>query len=82
MYGALVITGHRASLVAQMVKNLPAMQEAQVRYLDRKIPWRRAWQPTPVLLPGEFYAPRSLTGYSPWGYKESDMTEQLTLYTY
>ena len=39
-----------------------------------KIPWRRAWQPTPVFLPGEFYGQRSLVGYSPWGRKESDIT--------
>ena len=43
----------------------------------RKIPWRRAWQPTPVFLPGEFHEQRSLVGYSPWGRKESDMTERL-----
>ena len=41
----------------------------------RKIPWRRAWQPTPVFLPGESYRQRSLAGYSPWGRKESDTTE-------
>ena len=41
-----------------------------------KIPWRRAWQPTPVFLPGESRGQRSLTGYSPWGHKELDMTEQ------
>ena len=35
--------------------------------------------PTPVLLPGKSHGQRSLTGYSPWGYKESDMTEELTL---
>ena len=40
-----------------------------------KIPWRRKWQPTPVLLPGESHGGRSLVGYSPWGRKESDMTE-------
>ena len=40
-----------------------------------KIPWRRAWQPTPVFLPGESHEQRSLRGYSPWGCKESDMTE-------
>ena len=43
-----------------------------------KIPWRRKWQPTPALLPGEFHRQRSLLGYSPWGYKESDITEWLT----
>ena len=43
-----------------------------------KIPWRREWQPTPVILPGESHGQRSLVGYSPWGCKELDMTEQLT----
>ena len=45
----------------------------------RKIPWRKEWQLTPVFLPGEFYGQRSLVGYSPWGHRESGMTEQLTL---
>ena len=44
----------RASLVAQTVQRLPAMQETWVR----KIPWRRKWQPTPVLLPGKFHGLR------------------------
>ena len=35
----------------------------------RKIPWRRAWQPTPVFLPGESHGQRSLAGYSPWGHR-------------
>ena len=35
----------------------------------------RAWQPTPVFLPGESHGARSLEGYSPWSCKESDMTE-------
>ena len=39
------------------------------------------WQPTPILLPGEFHKLRSLAGYSLWGHKESDTTEQLTHYT-
>ena len=43
----------------------------------RKIPWRRKWQPTPVLLPGKYDGWRSLVGYSPWGHKESDATERL-----
>ena len=42
-----------------------------------KIPWRRKWQPTPVLLPEESHGGRSLVGYSPWGCKESDTTERL-----
>jgi len=43
-----------------------------------KIPWRRKWQPTPVILPEKSHRQRSLAGYSPWGHKESDMTEQLS----
>ena len=44
----------------------------------RKIPCRRAWQPIPVFLLGESHGKRRLVGYSPWGCKESDTTEQLT----
>ena len=40
-----------------------------------KILWRRAWQPTPVFLPGESFGQRSLVSYSPWGCKESDTPE-------
>ena len=43
-----------------------------------KIPWRRrSWQPAPVFLPEKSHGQRSLVGYSPWGHKESDTTEQL-----
>ena len=74
------ISGHlvQASLVAQTFKNLHAMWETQVRYLGRKIPWRREWQSTPVFLPGEFHWQRRLASYSAWGCKESDATELLT----
>ena len=65
-----------ASLVAQMVKKPPVMWETWVRSLGWKTPWRRAWQPTPVFLPGEF--PRILGGYNPWGHEELDMTERLS----
>ena len=41
----------------------------------RKIPWRRAWQPTPVFLPGGSHGQRSLVGYSPFSHKESDRKE-------
>ena len=67
------------SLVAPRVKNLPAMQETCVPSLSRDDPLERKWQPTPVFLPGEFHGQRSLVGYSPWGHKELDVTEQLTL---
>ena len=39
----------------------------------------KAWQPTPVFLPGECHGQKSLASYSPWDHKESDMTERLTL---
>ena len=48
-------------------KDSPAMQDPRI------------WQPTPVILPGEFHEQRSLAGCSPWGCKESGMTEQLSL---
>ena len=35
--------------------------------LVEKIPWRRKWQPMPVVLPGEFHGQRGLVYYSPWG---------------
>ena len=62
----------------------PGGSEGQVsacnaRDLVRKIPWRRTWQPTPVFLPGESHGQRSLVGYSPWGHKELDMTELLSI---
>ena len=106
------------SLVVQMVKNVPAMRETWIQSLGQDIPWRRAWQPTPVfldfpggsdskesacnvrdlgLIAGSGRSPggghgnplqysclenphgqRWLAGYSPWGHKESDMTERLS----
>ena len=52
-----------------------------------KIPWRRKWQPTPVLLPGEFHGQKSLEGYSPWGCKRvgrnlAATQQQSSLYTH
>ena len=46
---------------------------------SHQIPWRREWLPTLVFWPGEFSGQRTLAGYSPWGCKESDKTEQLSL---
>ena len=66
------------SQVALVVKNPPA-NEGELRHgFDlwvKKIPWRKAWQPTPVFLPGKYHGQRSLVGYIPWGCKELDMTE-------
>jgi len=64
-----------ASLVAQTVKTLTAMRETWVRFLGWEDPRKRAWQPTPVFLPGESHGQRSLGGYCPWGPKALDMTE-------
>ena len=61
-----------------VVKNLPEIQEQQEAWFILwvgKIPWRRAWQPILVFLPGESHGQRSLAGYSPCGHKESDTTE-------
>ena len=66
-----------ASLVAQLVKNLLATQETWVQSLVGKIPWRRGRLPTPVFWTGEFHEL-----YSPWGHRESDMTEWLALSPY
>ena len=76
-----VLHRNQASLVAQMVKHLPTVQEILVQSLVRKIPWRRKWQPTLVFLPRISHGLRSLVGYSPWGHKESDMTELLHFHT-
>ena len=67
----------RVSLVAQKLKHLPAIRETGFHPWVGKIPWRKKWQPTPVLLPGKSHGWRSLVGYSPWGRKESDKTEWL-----
>ena len=64
-----------ASLVAQLVKNLPAMQETWVRSLGQEDPLEKGMEPTPVFFLGEFHGQRSLVGCSLWGHKESDMTE-------
>ena len=65
-------------MVAQTVKNLPAMQETRCSPWVGKIPWKREWQPTPVFLLGESHGQRSLVGCSSWGRKESGRTERLT----
>ena len=63
-----------------MVKNLLKYRRPRFDPYVGKIPWRKEWLPTPVFLPGELHGQRShLVGYSPWGRKESDMTEPLTL---
>ena len=68
--------------MALAVKNLSASagdvrDVGSVPRLGRQ-PWRRVWQPTPVLLPGDSHGQRSMVGYSPLGCAESDTTEQLS----
>ena len=67
---------NRASLMAQTVKNLPAMQETQVRSLHWEDPLEKEMATTSVFLPGKSHGQRSLVGYSPWGREESDTTER------
>ena len=65
----------RASLVTQLVKILPALQEIlSGEGNGNPLPWRRERQPTPVFLPRKSHGQRSLVGYSQWGGKESDTT--------
>ena len=66
-----------ASLMAQRLKRLPAMQETWVRSLDWEDPLEKEMQPSPVFLPGESHGWRSLVDYSPRGRKELYMTERL-----
>ena len=68
----------RVSMMAHQVKNPPAMQETQEMQVNpsvRKIPWRRKWQPIPIVLHGKSHGQRSLAGYSLWGRTELDTTE-------
>ena len=68
-------------MVAQLVKNLCAVWETWVRSLGQKIPWRRAWLPTPIILPGEALNRGAWLAYNPWGRKESGMTEWLNTHS-
>ena len=63
------------SLVAQLVKNPPAVREAWIQFLGWEDPWRRERLPTPVFWPGEFHGL-----YSPWGHKELNTAERLCYY--
>ena len=57
----------------------PSGKESACNPRAGKIPWRRAWQPTPVFLPGKSHGQRSLVGSSPWGRKESDCDSAVEL---
>ena len=70
---AIITIHYSISLVAQLAKNPLAMPETWVWSLGWEDPWRREWLPTPVFWPGEYHGL-----YTPWGRKESDMTEWLS----
>ena len=65
-------------MVKNPLANTGDVREARFDTWVGKLPWRRAWLPTPLLLPIESHGQRSLASYSPWGHKESDTTERLT----
>ena len=74
--GSLFLMWSRASQVELVVKSQCRRQEKPgFDPWVGKIPWRRAWQPTPVFLLRESHGQRSLEGYSPWGCREFDTTE-------
>ena len=64
-----------ASVVAQTVKNLLAMQENWVQSLGQVDPLEKEIATHSSILPRESHEQRSLAGYSPWSRKESDMNE-------
>ena len=71
-----VLQYFRASLIAQLVKNLPVMQETLVQFLGWEDPLENGKAIIPVFWPGEFHGL-----YSPWCCTESDTTEQLSHFT-
>ena len=64
-------------MVAQMIKHLPTMWETQVRSLGQEDPLEKEMATHSSTLAWKIRGWRSLVGHSPWGCKESDMTEQL-----
>ena len=74
MFGECLLYA-KASLVAQMVKNLHAMLETPVQSLGQEDPLRREWQPTLVFLPGEIPWTEEPGGLQPMGLQRVDMTE-------
>ena len=78
LFGKITIGIMERSIVAHMVKNLPAMQKTQVQSLDWEDALEKGMATTPVFLSGESHGQRSLRGFSPWNCQESDRTEWLT----
>ena len=65
--GLIPSTSEKSIIMAQMVKNLPAVWETQVESPGQKDPWRGEWLPPAVFLPAEFYGQRSLAGLQSMG---------------
>ena len=61
--------------MAQMVKHMPTMRETWVQSLGQEDLLEKEMATHPVFLPGKSHGRRDLVGHSPWGRKESDMTE-------
>ena len=69
-----------ASLVAQTLKSMPVMQETQLQSLDQEDPLEKSIATHSSILARRIPWTEEPVGYSPWGHKESDTTEQLTLH--
>ena len=75
-----------SSQVSLVVKN-PPIDAGDIRDTGSipgsgRFSWRRAWQPTPVFLPGESHGQRSLAGYNSWGRKELDLNDLAHMHIY
>ena len=75
-YGGCLIWPTFRSLGTGRVGDASSLSITLANFISSYPSGRRQWQPTPVLLPGKSHGQRSLVGYSPWGRKESDKTEQ------
>ena len=62
-YACIILFNHKASLVAQMLKNSPTIQETEFNPWIGKIPWRRKWQPTPLFLFEKSHGQKNLESY-------------------
>ena len=75
----MTLKRHTPLVVAQMVKNPPAVQETQVRSLGQEDPLEKGMETHSSILAWRISWTESLVGYILWGHKELDMTEQLIL---
>ena len=76
IYQTYIFAGHCSGTEDEVINSNKILPSYDL-YSSRKTTWRRRWHPTPVLLLGKSNGWRSLVGCSPWGCKESDMTERL-----